>query len=374
MKVTLPYHIVTAALLAPSLLASAEEAAASSSFLRNNGGGAAALAAADFVESACNGASDKDQCYGIIDEVSNKPCEWCVAGAIPSECMSPGQASQLPPAVFQCSSPGMVEDTEDVLSSGAGRLYSLKNVKEHEGSDLCDASSKSISGYMDIKNSKYDQDDEDKHLFFWMFEKRGSSDELADDEGDDSTPFILWLTGGPGCSSTLALLTENGPCHVNEDGESTSVNPYSWTESAHVMWLDQPAGVGFSYGSETDTNEEMISEDAYWFLQAFFQKYSQYSKNPLYVVGESYGGHYAPAIAHRVYRGNQKLIPDKSIHLNLSGLGIGNGLTNPEEQYKWYAMYFCIAFSYRERGFGVSFIRCARLFRGVTRRNLDSRT
>jgi cathepsin A (carboxypeptidase C) len=100
--------------------------------------------------------------------------------------------------------------------------------------------------------------------------------------------------------------------------------------------LDQPAGVGFSYGQETDTNEQMISEDAYYFLQAFFQKFPEYSTNPLYIVGESYGGHYAPAIAHRVWRGNQKKAQG-TIQLNLSGIAIGNGLTDPEEQYKWYA-------------------------------------
>ena len=77
----------------------------------------------------------------------------------------------------------------------------------------------------------------------------------------------------------------------------------------------------------------MISEDAYWFLQAFFQKFTQYKENPLYIVGESYGGHYAPAIAHRIWRANQKLAKD-AIPLNLSGVGIGNGLTYPEEQYK----------------------------------------
>lgn len=120
---------------------------------------------------------------------------------------------------------------------------------------------------------------------------------------------------------------------MSKDGESTELNPYSWTEAAHVLWLDQPAGVGFSYGAETDSNEAMISEDAYYFLQAFFRKFPQYSQNPLYIVGESYGGHYAPAIAHRVWRGNKTLKKD-AIKLNLSGVGIGNGLTDPEEQYK----------------------------------------
>ena len=120
---------------------------------------------------------------------------------------------------------------------------------------------------------------------------------------------------------------------MSKDGESTTLNPYSWTKAAHVLWLDQPAGVGFSYGEETDSNEAMISEDAYYFLQSFMQKFPQYSQNPLVIVGESYGGHYAPAIAHRVWRGNKSLKKD-CIHLNLSGVGIGNGLTDPEEQYK----------------------------------------
>jgi cathepsin A (carboxypeptidase C) len=124
-------------------------------------------------------------------------------------------------------------------------------------------------------------------------------------------------------------LTENGPCSVNDDGASTSVNPYSWTEASHVLWLDQPAGVGFSYGEETDSNEEMVGEDAYYFLQAFFQTYPEYASNPLFIVGESYGGHYAPAIAHRVWKGNQAN-KENTIQLNLSGVGIGTYLFVPK--------------------------------------------
>lgn len=113
---------------------------------------------------------------------------------------------------------------------------------------------------------------------------------------------------------------------MNDDGESTTVNPYSWTEAAHVLWLDQPAGVGFSYGAEDDSSEQMVGEDAYYFLQAFFQTYPEYTSSPLYIVGESYGGHYAPAIAHRTWMGNKNL-PPNTIKLNLSGLGVGNGLS-----------------------------------------------
>jgi len=294
-----------------------------------------------FKESTCNHASDQESCFQATDDESGLPCQWCIAGAIPSECMSPSQAAQLPSGVFNCQTPGsQSQETSLFRFDGGETVISFADVRQHSSDDedaFCDSQSDSISGYVDIKGSKYDKQGENKHLFFWMFEKRNKADQTEQDPS--KTPFILWLTGGPGCSSTLALLTENGPCSVNQDGESTSVNPFSWTESAHVLWLDQPAGVGFSYGEETDTNEGMVSEDAFYFLQAFFQKYPQYAKNPFFVVGESYAGHYVPAIAHRVWEGNHHLrgrIATDTIRINLQGIAIGNGLTNPEEQYKWY--------------------------------------
>ena len=280
-------------------------------------------------ETSCNKAPDQATCAQTADSETGLPCEWCLAGAIPSECMSQEQAQQLPPGVFDCSIPSKKQKQ---FQFAQGPTLLNLNVKEMEGDDnFCDPASKSISGYMDIKGSTYDQEGEDKHLFFWMFEKRN----IRADENPTKIPFIVWLTGGPGCSSTLALLTENGPCSVNPDGKTTSVNEYAWTEAAHVLWLDQPAGVGFSYGQETDTNEAMVAEDAFWFFQALFQTYPEYSHNPLYIVGESYAGHYVPSISHRIYQGNQHPASD-TIPLNFAGLAIGNGLTNPELQYPSY--------------------------------------
>jgi len=46
-----------------------------------------------------------------------------------------------------------------------------------------------------------------------------------------------------GCSSQLALMSENGPCKVTSDGQSTENNPFSWNSNANIMWIDQPAQV-----------------------------------------------------------------------------------------------------------------------------------
>jgi len=348
---------------------------------------------------ACFSATSQRACESKTDSDSQS-CVWCLSRAVSNGCFATAEAASLPGSVFHClTSDSLVSDDgsdehSDLVSAdygsqlrGAGVEESLVEKesmhfhdkdephetkmktssysflddgiqhvlehKKHEGSDadLCDGSSASISGYMSLTGSDFDKKN-DKHLFFWMFEKRPSEEEVADDDDDEVIPFVVWLTGGPGCSSTLALLSENGPCSVNEDGTSTTVNPYSWTEKAHVLWLDQPAGVGFSYGTENDKNEEMVGEDAYYFLQAFFKTYPEYAASVpfLNIVGESYGGHYAPAIAHRVWVGNQEVAQkqgdiitddaesdqDELIVLPLAGLAIGNGLTDPEEQYKWY--------------------------------------
>lgn len=57
---------------------------------------------------------------------------------------------------------------------------------------------------------------------------------------------MLWLNGGPGCSSLLGLMQEIGP-YVIDNGETTYVeNPWSWNKNAHLLFLEAPFGVGFS--------------------------------------------------------------------------------------------------------------------------------
>ena len=88
---------------------------------------------------------------------------------------------------------------------------------------------------MDVKGSEYDKNGENKHLFFWFNSMRGSDTDDMSEEDKSKIPFIVWLTGGPGCSSSLALLTENGPCSVDKSGKSTVVRESSWTEAGHVL-------------------------------------------------------------------------------------------------------------------------------------------
>lgn len=184
----------------------------------------------------------------------------------------------------------------------------------------CDPEVKSLSGYQHISGSR------DLNYFYWFFEAR---------EAPETAPLTVWLTGGPGCSSQLALLAENGPCGVSADGRSAVYNEYSWNARSNILWVDQPAGVGFSYGDmdDFDHNEEEVAEDLYHFINAFLAEHPAYGGRGVYVVGESYGGHYAPATAARIVRGMQE---DAQNLAELRGLGVGNGLTQPEVQYAWF--------------------------------------
>ncbi|EGZ26012.1 hypothetical protein PHYSODRAFT_487704 [Phytophthora sojae] len=175
----------------------------------------------------------------------------------------------------------------------------------------------SEAGYIKLANKQ------DDHYFYWFFESRGSP---------ATDPLVLWLSGGPGGSSMFALLVENGPCTIQPD-LSTKLNPYSWNNNTNVIWLDQLAGVGFSFGSpaDKDYNETNVGENIYWFLQGFMEKHPQYRGREFFVTGESYGGHYVPAAAHYIWPRNKA--EDDTPAINLQGLAIGNGLTNELIQY-----------------------------------------
>lgn len=80
-----------------------------------------------------------------------------------------------------------------------------------------------------------------------------------------------------------------------------------------------------------DHNEAEVSRDMYNFLLAFYEAHPKLLKNPFFLFGESYGGHYVPATALAVLRGN---VAKKGVHVPLTGLSVGNGLTAPEIQYR----------------------------------------
>ncbi|CCM06577.1 uncharacterized protein FIBRA_08855 [Fibroporia radiculosa] len=127
--------------------------------------------------------------------------------------------------------------------------------------------------------------DETRKLFFWFFPPgpEGSLDDL-----------ILWLNGGPGCSSMDGLLQENGPISWQAGEAYPTPNEYSWTNLSSILWVDQPVGTGYSVGTPDVTNEDEVAAQLVGFFQQFLEVFSELKGKNFYLSGESYAGMYVP--------------------------------------------------------------------------------
>ncbi|XP_057514100.1 serine carboxypeptidase-like 40 [Actinidia eriantha] len=145
-----------------------------------------------------------------------------------------------------------------------------------------------------------------------------------------SLPLLLWLNGGPGCSSlAYGAMQELGPFRVHSDGKTLYKNRFSWNHAANVLFLESPAGVGFSYSNTTSDFErggdKKTASDNYVFLLNWLERYPEYKSRDFYISGESYAGHYVPQLAHTILYHNEKA--NKTL-VNLKGIIIGNALIN----------------------------------------------
>jgi hypothetical protein len=145
---------------------------------------------------------------------------------------------------------------------------------------------------------------------------------------DPSTaPLALWFNGGPGCSSMEGLLSESGPYRVVQfsDPVTLTFNSFTWNSKTNNLWLESPAGVGFSYCEtargcdNTDTNTAANNLLA---LLSFYEAFPEFRANPLWITGESYAGIYIPMLAYNVYNYN---VANPSTPVNLHGIMVGNG-------------------------------------------------
>lgn len=160
-----------------------------------------------------------------------------------------------------------------------------------------------------------------KALFYWFIEAV---------EDPDSKPLVLWLNGGPGCSSiAYGEAEEIGPFHIKADGKTLYLNPYSWNQVANILFLDSPVGVGFSYSNTSsdilNNGDKSTAEDSLEFLLKWFERFPQYKGRDFYLTGESYAGHYVPQLSQAIVRYNSAL---KEKAINLKGYMVGNALTD----------------------------------------------
>lgn len=226
------------------------------------------------------------------------------------------------------------------------------------------------------------------NTFFWFFEAR---------ESPETAPLTIWLNGGPGSSSMIGLFQELGPCEVVQlaDGTyGTLPRMWGWDRSSNVLFIDQPAQVGFSYDTLTNMSYNLITESystpkavpasqpaytflngtfpsmnhwgtsntsetsahATWhFLQSFLAAFPQYNPGSrpnstnitttgVNLFAESYGGKYGPIFANffeeqNAKRSNGTLPMNTTLEISLSSVGIMNGLIDDLIQSYWNSIF-----------------------------------
>ncbi|KAK4835059.1 hypothetical protein QYF36_004703 [Acer negundo] len=159
--------------------------------------------------------------------------------------------------------------------------------------------SKHYSGYVSIKSVDVALP---KNLFYYFVES---------ERNPSKDPVVLWLNGGPGCSSMDGFIYEHGPFNFakgKEKGQlpTLHLNPYSWSKVSNIIYLDSPAGVGYSYckdNSAYETGDIQTAKDTHKFLLKWLEEYQEFSSNPFYISGESYAGIYIPTLAAEIHDG-----------------------------------------------------------------------
>ncbi|KAF8271692.1 Alpha/Beta hydrolase protein [Lactarius quietus] len=154
---------------------------------------------------------------------------------------------------------------------------------------------------------------ESKKLFFWFFPPgpQGSSDDI-----------ILWLNGGPGCSSLYGLLKENGPFQWGTGDAYPTQNEQSWTNLSSVIYVDQPVGTGFSQGMPNAKNENDVAAQLVGFLQQFLEVFAELKGKKFYIAGESYAALFVSYTANFIFENTTR----STLDLDLQGVWINDGL------------------------------------------------
>ncbi|XP_068658374.1 serine carboxypeptidase-like 50 [Aristolochia californica] len=188
------------------------------------------------------------------------------------------------------------------------------------------------SGYLPVNTTS------GSAIFFTFYEAQQPSSPLS------QTPLLVWLQGGPGCSSMLGNFLELGPWLVTSDPTNRhnltlNPNPGSWNRLFGLIFIDNPIGAGFSVAAspgEIPRDQTAVARHLFIALTSFLSANPTFSSRPLYLTGESYAGKYVPAFGYYLLNQNSRLSPSRQI--NLQGVAIGDGLTHPVTQVATHAV------------------------------------
>ncbi|KAI4357657.1 hypothetical protein L6164_001592 [Bauhinia variegata] len=170
-------------------------------------------------------------------------------------------------------------------------------------------------------------------IYFTFYEAQTSEYPLSE------IPLVIWLQGGPGGSSMIGNFFELGPWRVTSEPLTLEPNPGAWNRIFGLVFLDNPIGTGFSIASkqeEIPRDQVSVAKHLFAAITKFIELDPDFKTRPIYITGESYAGKYVPAIGYYILKMNEK--SPVSQRLNLAGVAIGDGLTDPVTQVATHAV------------------------------------
>lgn len=221
---------------------------------------------------------------------------------------------------------------------------------------------KMYSGYLPIPETT-------KEIHYLFLEARHENPQFA--------PLVVWYNGGPGCSSMLGFMQEHGPFELKDGATNITPNPYSWNNKANMLYIEQPAGVGYSWGDcsnkpeQCNYDDNMMGRENLASLLQFYEKFPEFKTNDLYISGESYAGIYVPFTVNEIHHHNAVHARNPSqFKPPLKGFMVGNGCTDWDfdtdqayhEMAYWHSLYpgsvweqmLALKCSYAGNEFGIS--------------------
>ena len=192
-----------------------------------------------------------------------------------------------------------------------------------------------FSGYLNVSDAK--------QLHYLFFESKNAP---------ETDPLVIWFNGGPGCSSMLGFAQEHGPYIMNSGTDYWIENEWSWNNEANILYIEAPAGVGFSYCKgvkecNSYSDDETASDNLTAVLE-WFNLFPEFQQNPLWISGESYAGIYVPYLSLYIDNYNTANADNADVFKpNLKGFAVGNGVTNYQydctpayvEMGYWHSLY-----------------------------------
>ena len=177
---------------------------------------------------------------------------------------------------------------------------------------------KTSSGFIDVGNGT--------HLFYLLVESQSAP---------ATDPLVWWTNGGPGASSLVGAFLENGPYLLTGGGGGSKFdlmsNPYSWNKEANMLYVEFPAGIGFSYceassakGGTCDqsrgdcspclASDTSVVDGNLAVIRALLlgdgsspALFPELAANPVFLAGESYAGVYLPTLAQAILHDEPKV-------------------------------------------------------------------